>query len=301
VKNLPNPNWSLSRRRFLLSACIGGTLAKFTAKAASQTRMPPPPKIIDVNVNLSRWPLRRIRYDDTAALAGMLNQKGVTQAWASTFDALLHKDLGSVNARLADECRRYGRRILLPFGSINPKSPDWEEELRRCSEEYQMIGIRLYPNYHGYKLDDPEFLKLLRLATDRHLIVQVALLMEDERMMHPLLRVQQVDATPLSGVVKEVPGARVVLLNATGKLSGSSLRDLTNAGQVFVEIAMLEGVGGISNLLKQVPAHRILFGSHAPLFYFDSALLKLKESPLDSNPLQQICRDNAERLTKKPS
>jgi predicted TIM-barrel fold metal-dependent hydrolase len=260
--------------------------------------MPPPPKLIDVNVNLSRWPLRRIRYDDTAALAGMLNQKGVTHAWASSFDALLHKDLSSVNARLADECCRNGRRILLPFGSINPKLPDWEEELRRCSDEHEMLGIRLYPNYHGYKLDDPEFLKLLRLATDEHLIVQVALLMEDERMMNPLLRVQQVDTTPLGGVVKEVPGARVVLLNATGKLSGSTLKDLTKAGQVFVEISMLEGVGGISNLLTQVPAHRVLFGSHAPLFYFDSALLKLKESSLNNNLLQLICRGNAERLTK---
>ena len=121
MKNLPNPNWSLSRRRFLLAAFIGGPLARFTGKAAASKRVTLAPKLIDVNVNLSRWPLRRIRYDDTAALAGMLNQKGVMHAWACTFEALLHKDLGSVNARLADECRRYGRKLLLPFGSINPK------------------------------------------------------------------------------------------------------------------------------------------------------------------------------------
>jgi uncharacterized protein len=297
----PEPYSSLSRRSFFVTALGAATLFSLTGKASAEPRTKRSLKLIDVNVSLSRWPLRRIRYDDTASLAGMLQQNGVVRAWAGTFDGLLHKDLGLANARLADECRRYGRKILLPFGSINPKSPDWDEELRRCVQEHHMIGIRLHPNYHGYKLDEPNLVKLLKLATDRRLIVQMALLMEDERMMHPLLRVQQVDLKPLAAVLKEVPGVRLVLLNATGKLTGQPLQDVANAGQVFVEISTLEGVGGISNLLTQVPANRVLFGSHAPLFYFESAVFKLKESMLNSDSLHLISRSNAERLTENKS
>ena len=207
-----------------------------------------------------------------------------------------------MNAWLAEECRRHGKGLLVPFGSVNPKFPDWENDLRRCVEVHRMPGIRLHPNYHGYKLDDPDFAKLVRLATERGLVVQLALIMEDRRTMHPLLQVEPPDVKPLADVVRKTPGLRLELLNAMNSLRGQPLLDLLNAGEVCVEIAMLEGVGGVASLLEKVPLDRVLFGSHAPLFYFESGLLKLKESPLNEEQLRAIRCDNARRLlAKKPS
>jgi predicted TIM-barrel fold metal-dependent hydrolase len=159
-----------------------------------------------------------------------------------------------------------------------------------------MPGIRLHPNYHGYKLADPPFARLLRLAAERRLAVQLVLAMEDERMMHPLLRIEPVDTTPLAGLVKETPGLQLILLNALRTLRAKSLLDLLAAGEVYVEISMLEGVGGVANLLASAPVQSVLFGSHAPLFYFESALLKLKESSLTAAQLRAIRRENARRI-----
>jgi len=247
-----------------------------------------PKGLIDVNTYLSRWALRHLPGEDTADLVSRLRRHGVVQAWVGSVDSLLHRDVATVNARLADECHRYGEGLLVPFGSINPKLPDWQDDLRRCVQEHHMPGIRLHPNYHGYALNDPDSAKLLRLAAERGLIVQLALIMEDERTMHPLLRVEPTSVTGLLGLLKQTPGLRMVLLNSQRFLRGQALADLLAAGEVYVEIAMLEGVGGVTNLLAQAPLNRVLFGSYAPLFYFESALLKLQESPLSEEQLGAI-------------
>lgn len=292
---------SQTRRAFLQTAIVaaGATAARAATRAAPMSKpLRTVEGLIDVNVSLGQWPLRRARCDDPRELVASLRRHGVLQAWAGTLEGLLHKDIASANARLAKTCRQYGQGVLAPFGSINPRLPDWEEELRRCADQHRMPGIRLHPNYHGYRLDAPVFLRLLELAAQRRLIVQLALVMEDERMMHPLLRVDPVDTAPLAELVRRVPGLRLVLLNALQTLRAKPLLELIAAANVSVEIAMLEGVGGVGMLLAQAPDNRVLFGSHAPLFYFESALLKLKESPLSQAQLEAVGRENARRLLK---
>ncbi len=69
----------------------------------------------------------------------------ITQAWAGSYEGLLHKNLDGVNARLTQECRANGAGILLPFGTINPALPDWEEDMCRCQEMYRMPGMPCAP------------------------------------------------------------------------------------------------------------------------------------------------------------
>ncbi|MBX6311402.1 MAG: amidohydrolase family protein [Isosphaeraceae bacterium] len=251
--------------------------------------------MIDVNIFLSRWPFRRLPQDEPEALVRKLRAQGVEQAWAGSFEALLHEDLAAVNTRLVETCRQYGDGLLVPFGAVNPRLPGWREDLNRCQEDHGMPGVRLHPDYHGYALDDPIFQELLEAAAERKLIVQVSLRMEDARTQHPALRLAPVDATPIAALLPQVPRLRLILLNALGDVRGVMLDRLVAAGVSF-DIAMLEGVGGIERFLAQYGADRLLFGSYAPLFYHEAATLKLRESALEPNQREAIVSGNARRL-----
>ena len=252
--------------------------------------------IIDTNVNLSRWPFRRLAGDEAADLVAKLRKRNVTQAWAGSFDGLLHKDIGGVNARLVADCRKHGKDFLIAFGSINPKLPDWQEDVRRCAEDYKMPGIRLHPNYHRYELTDPAFGAVLRAATERKLIVQLVVSMEDLRTQHPLMRMPPVDLGALPAALKREPGARLALVNWWPALRGQQLQPVADAGTVYFDTAMVEGIECIARLVERLPVERILFGSHFPFFHLEAAVLKMQESGLDDSKKNLIFEGNAKRI-----
>jgi uncharacterized protein len=247
--------------------------------------------IIDTNVSLSRWPFRRLPADEPAKLVSTLRRYGVTEAWAGTFDALLHKDLTDANSRLARDCKRYGNGLLVPFGSVNPKLPGWQEDLRQCHEVHQMPGIRLHPNYHGYALADSVFSEVLEAAAARKLIVQVACCMEDERTQHPLVRVPPVDLSPLPDLLKRLGKVRLALLNSRAAPRSLS-KALPDAAQVCCDFAMIEGPGALARFIDQIAPARVVFGSNFPLYYFESALLKVQEAGLSEAGQKAVFEEN---------
>lgn len=251
-------------------------------------------KIIDANVHLFRWPFRRLALDDTSALVAKLRSLNITEAWAGSYEALLHRDLSAVNERLVAECRR--EKMLRPVGAINLALPDWEEDLRRCLEDYDMKVLRVYPNYHGTELSDPVFGRFLEMTAGKALI-QISVMMEEERTQHPLMKIPHVNTTPLPTLLKSIPEAKVMLLNCFRTVRGKTLLELVASEQVWFDISTLEGMSGIQRMLTQVPVNRLVFGTHAPLYLPVSAVLKLRESELTAEQLAQIT-SAATRLLK---
>jgi uncharacterized protein len=312
MKDQTRDRQRLDRRSFVKASLAPAALAipRSPALRPAQRALPPPeepatgPDIIDTNVHLFQWPFRRLKYDRTEALVRKLRRHRIAQAWAGSFESVFHKQLDAANRRLVDECREHGGGLLIPIGSVNPVWPDWEEDLRRCHEQYQMRGVRLYPAYHGYVLDHPEVLRLLASAARCGLLVQIAIRMEDERVHHPSVIAPVVNASRLPEILIKVPEARVQLLNADTVFRGNRVRALIEQTKTTFDIAALEGNGGVGRLIDgthptyrgQVPLDRLLVGTHAPFFPCESALMKLFESPLDRQQLDKIMFANARTL-----
>lgn len=296
----------LDRREFLQISLAGAPSLSLAMSnmALGRQEAPEDGVIIDTNIDVLGWPGRELKYGKIPDLVAKLRRHQVQEAWTGSFDALFYKDIDGVNARLARACEEQGEGLLVPFGTVNPAWPDWEEDLRRVDEVYGMPGIKLYPSYQNFTLDEPAVEELIRGATERGLIIQIAVDMEDERVHHPRIHVTAADVTPLADILPDIPEARVVLVNAFRHVRGERLRTMVEETNVRFDISRLEGVGGIYELTNgthwfldtQVPEDRLLFGSHAPFFPIENVLFKLMESPITEAQAAAIMHENATQL-----
>lgn len=287
----------MNRRDVLeLAVAASATTALLPKAARSAEEESPSLRIVDTNVSLFRWPFRRLPLDDVDLLIKKYRLLGIAQAWAGSFEGVLHRDIASVNQRLADTCQRYPE--LVPIGSINPELPGWQHDLRRCVEQHSMPGIRLHPNYHGYTLDDPRFAQMLKQATDAGLFVQLAVTIEDTRTQHPQLQLPDVNLDPLAEIVHGVPNARVQILNDRPRSAVPA--SLAKTPGVYFDTARVESTDGIPKLVDSLQSGRVLFGTHAPFLIPEAALIRVHESGrLDEAALQAVYAGNADNAIWK--
>jgi uncharacterized protein len=156
----------------------------------------------------------------------------------------------------------------------------------------------VHPNYHNYTLRDPDFARLLRSAADRGLILQVAAWMEDERTQNPLMQVRIVDLSPLPPLLERIPAARLMILNSgiSATPMESTLARFRKFDRVAFDFAMLEGMAHLPVLINAVGVERVAFGSYSPMFYFESAALKMSEAALSPEQIEAVLAGNARRL-----
>jgi hypothetical protein len=301
-------------RRAFFSTSFGAAAAASLAGpvlAHSKTHLVPPhesapePDIIDTNVHIFDWPFRKLKYGATNALVEKLRKHRITQAWAGSYEALFHKDINGVNARLASECKKNGAGVLLPFGTVNLSWPDWEEDLRRCHEVHQMPGIRIYPIYQAFDLDHPAIAKLVEQVAARKMILQIVGDMEDSRHHHPIVEVRNVNMPPLIDVFRQHPDARIQLVYWNHRVPAKLLHSLVSQTGIVFDTSRVEGAGEVGRLIEGnswygkgqgIPAERFLFGSHAPYFPVETNVIKLFESPLKREQMIAIMNGNARRF-----
>jgi predicted TIM-barrel fold metal-dependent hydrolase len=110
------------------------------------------------------------------------------------------------------------------------------------------------------------------------------------------VQVPAVDLRALPAVLARVPAARIQVLNASLDPRDETLAVLARSGKVHFDFANVEGVGGLARMLQRVGRERVVFGSHFPLFYPESALLKIRESALKEEEVQAVRHANARTL-----
>lgn len=256
--------------------------------------------MIDVNASLGEWPFGELRHNTPPALLKWLGATGIQQACVAPLEGLFYRDVQQANARLHKAVERY-RDKLLPFCVIDPSGPDWQGDLRQCCQQWQTAGVRLLPSYHGYQLQDACCMELFAALQQAELPVQIAPVICDPRMHHPRAHVLPASLEDILEVASRFPRLRVALLNVRVE-NEPALKDaaaVRACENLFFDIAWVDGVGQVSNLVEKYGEAHLLLGTNAPLMIPISAVYKLREADLSKEQLERITRGNAVRFLGK--
>lgn len=252
--------------------------------------------IIDCNANLGDWSFRRMTYNTPEELIERLARVNIDQAWVTSLDAVMLKDVSAANAPLAEAVADHD--ALTPVGTVNPEWPAWEGDVAECAE-LGFAGVRVNPNYQGWLLTDPVLDDLLAAAADLGLFMEITVRMTDERHHHPLVMVPPVAPGGILEACGDHPDATIVIVNAKNAEINGVSRDAAGPlpPNLFFEMSHVESVGGVREIADAIGIEHLLFGTHAPYFYPESATLKVfEECDFSDEELQALTHGNAEAL-----
>jgi predicted TIM-barrel fold metal-dependent hydrolase len=244
---------------------------------------------IDVNTYVGHWPFRQLRHNTTEALVRRLDECCIDRAVVASIDGILYKNVHPANETLSAQTRPFRDR-LIPFATLNPTYPGWREDLRRCAEELELSGLRLYPQYHGYRLDDPDGLALVDAATELGWAIQVPMRIVDRRQRHRWDLAEDLAPEALYAALAQRPQARWMLLNSLG-LDGTRL----GRGRYLVEISRMTAVlqRNIQAMIERAGPEHLAFGTGMPFKVPEPAMLKLEVLDVPPEVVEGIAWRNA--------
>jgi len=251
--------------------------------------------IMDFNAHLGNYPFRRLKYNTPQGLLGLMDKVGVDKALVSRFEAIFYKDWLEANRMLLEDLESLRSR-LIPCVTVNPKFPGWTMDLEDCIRE--AAAVRVYPNYHGYKLGDSAFDDLVEAASSRGIPVIVTVRIQDER-SHPwFLKISPVDLAHVLDAAERHPEVDFVICNAYLNDVLTVRREIARLENVYVELSFILTVtlNSVERLTEEIGAEKLLLGTYMPFFYPQCAINRVKKAEINEEERELILWRNASRL-----
>jgi len=229
--------------------------------------------LLDVNASWGQWPLRDFPYPDLDAFESTLKQAGIRAAWLSSIKAVYAPMTEAADASLQEELS--DRKFFSFIKTVNPLLANWRAECEASLKQPGApVALRLVPNFHNYELELAAD-EVAAFALDNKLLILIQVRMNDERNQPVFMQIKATPVASITAFSKKFPTLKVIALCASsGELTALS----EGSDQLAVETSFLDGHDPLEVAIGKMGAQRVLFGSHAPFIYPESASLKFTHS-----------------------
>ena len=258
--------------------------------------------MIDFCCDIGNYAFRDWPVNDVAGTVRVMDGAGIRLAVAGSVDAIAYACPHPANVRFMAALQASGHQDrFVPVTVLSPVYPGVAADMAD-SRSRGCRGLKLYPGYHGFHVDDPPALRLIRQAADWGWPVIVTLRIEDERHHHPLMKVRSV---PVAGVVAaalQVPQATVILSGATHGEVCTFLEATAALPRAGAELSYVKGpLGALKSLVDRFGSKRLLLGTHLPFVYPGCGIAKIAEADLPAAAKGDILSRNAAALLGLPA
>lgn len=256
--------------------------------------------IIDINTYIGHYPFRSVDRSTPSELVALMDEFGISKACVSSISGVFYRDVARGNYELLKDIKPYNDRFV-PFCNINPKYTYVCEDLIECNR-LGFKGVKLFPATHDYKLDSPESVKVLKLAAELKMPVQLPVYIEDYRQRHPMDFLKPITPENVKQAAIASPDTDFIISNIHSHNFAAALSAVERKGQVYYDIGRVDNLNQISfkSLLSYAGVEHIVIGTGAPLQYIGVQLIKLAfmeaTDDLTEEEIALISYGNAKRL-----
>lgn len=247
----------------------------------------------DVNCLLGNWPFKKLYKNKFSDLIEVHARNGIAWGYVSSLNSIFYNDPFEGDEELHEIIKDTGYRHIL---TVNPKLPSCAVDIKKGIELYNIKGVKVFPTFHGYSLDDRDFTGLCELLEKYKLPLFLNLRMVDERLDY-IFKPAILGVEEIRNFIKNSSHNATILLNIRYHEILELKDELNSSGNIFLDTSGLkDGLFVIEKLLEIIPSDKILYGSLHPLFCLKSTLLTVEKAEIGLEDKEKILGGNLNQI-----
>lgn len=250
----------------------------------------------DVNCFLGNWPFRRLRHNTLHDLQAVHAKNGFSLGYVASLSSIFNNDPIESEEELYDILKGSSYRQIY---TVNPTLPALSRNIAEGVERFNIAGVRIYPGYHQFKLDDPCMRELRAVLKKYNLPLYVTAKIEDERLNY-MITPRTVSCEEMMALTELMQDVKI-LFTGVMTYEAVQMKEVINSSpNVFVETSYFKGpTGCMEYALSELSADKLLFGSAYAYLCFKSALLQIETASIQEEQKRKVLAENAARFFVK--
>lgn len=166
-------------------------------------------KAVDINCYIGNWPFRKLRRNTIEDLKRMHMKNNIEYGYVSSLNSIFYNDPFEGEEDLHEAIKDTPYKHIM---TINPLLPEFKQDIDRGIREFDIKGIKIFPGYHGYSLQDESIERLCSILGDYGLPLFVVIRMEDERLNY-IMKPEQPSADEICNFIKNHNKNTIIFLS----------------------------------------------------------------------------------------